>query len=98
MISVALFYDAIQIVFSWLGVGWIIMPVFYLHFWMWFRTHGIKFFTTKRAKGMGFGGILEALTAGIIPAFTFNVLMAAMDHKTTEVGEDIVKLDIMNRK
>lgn len=98
MISVALFYDVIQILFSWMGLGWLIMPIFYLHFWFWFKIHGVKFFTMKRAKGLGIGGLLEAATAGIIPGFTFNVFMIAMDNRLHGVGEGITKLDIMNKK
>jgi len=93
MVVVALFYDAVQVVLSWIGVGWLIMPVFYLHFWMWFRFHGMKFFTMKRAKGLGVGGIIEFLTAGIAPAFFINVLIIALDYKIKEKVPFADKID-----
>ena len=79
MIVVAFFYDVIQILLSWIGVGWLIMPVFYLHFYVWFKMHGVKFFTMKRAPYAGIGLLLETVTAGILPAFTFLVLRIALD-------------------
>ncbi len=85
--GVALLYDAIQIIFVWMGIGWLIIPIFYIHFWMWFRMHGIKFFTKKRAKSFGIGAVLEILTAGIVPAFTFNVISVALDYKIKSAGK-----------
>ena len=81
MTGVALFYDVLQILFSWMGLGWFIIPIAYGHFWLLFRMRGLKFFTTKRAVWFGFGVPLEALTAGIFPSITGNVLRSAMDYK-----------------
>ena len=84
MCGVALFYDVLQILLSWIGIGWLIIPIFYLHFWLWFKIHGIKFFTMKRAKSLGIGAFLEFITAGIAPAFFVNVLTIALDYKVKE--------------
>ena len=85
MAGVALFYDTLQILLSWLGIGWLIIPVAYGHFWLWFRMRGVKFFSLKRAPSMGVGIFLETLTAGIIPSITFNVLRCALDYKVKKL-------------
>src|SRR3989344_689857 len=81
MTVVALFYDAIQALFVWMGAGLIIMPIFYLHFWLWFRLNGVKFISMKRWGTVAAGTILETVTAGAIPAFTLIVLRTALDDK-----------------
>jgi len=81
MTGVALFYDALQALFAWMGLGWLIIPIAYGHFWLWFRFHSVKFFTPKRAPSVGIGVALEAVTAGVIPSITFNVLRCALDYK-----------------
>lgn len=85
MVGVALFYDALQALLSWLGIGWLIIPVAYGHFWLWFRMHGLKFFSMKRAPSLGVGVLLEFVTAGIIPSITLNVLRVALDYKVKKV-------------
>ncbi len=81
MVAVALFYDVLQILFSWLGLGWLIIPLAYGHFSLWFKMRGLKFFTVKRGWWFGIGIPLEAATAGIFPSITGNVLRSALDYK-----------------
>lgn len=97
MVSVALFYDVVQILLSWIGFGWLIMPIFYLHFWMWFKMNGVKFFTMKRASYAGVGLILETLTAGILPAFTFLVLRICLDYKIKKTLDKIPAAETFGR-
>ena len=85
MASVALFYDVLQWLLAFIFMGWLVIPIAYLTFWMWFRTRGVKFFTLKRAPSMGVGVFLEILSAGIIPSITFNVLRCALDYKVKKV-------------
>lgn len=94
MTVVGLFYDTLQAAFSWIGLGWIIMPVFYLHFWLWFRLNGEKFLSLKRWGVIAGGTVLEAASAGIIPAFTFIVLRTALDARLKNI---VPVLDIMDK-
>lgn len=93
MAIIGLFYDVLQTAFSWLGLGVLIIPIFYLHFWLWFRLRGVKFISMKRAPTLGIGALLEFLTAGIIPGFTFIVLRTALDYKIKKIvpALDIIK-------
>ncbi len=86
MVCVALLYDVLQILLDFIGAGWLLVPVAYLHFSLWFYLHGIKFFSGKRIKSLGAGALLEFITAGIIPATTFNVLFVALDYKVKKAG------------
>lgn len=81
MAAVALFYDALQALLAIVFMGWLIIPVAYLTFFVWFKFHGLSFFTLKRAPSMGVGVFLEFISAGIIPSITFNVLRCALDYK-----------------
>ncbi|MEK9171681.1 MAG: hypothetical protein AAB782_00375 [Patescibacteria group bacterium] len=81
MVSVALFYDVLQILLSYILMGWFIIPIAYLTFFVWFRIHGLKFLSMKRAPTLGVGAFLEIISAGIIPSITFTVLRISLDSK-----------------
>src|SRR3989344_8869085 len=81
MIVVALFYDVLQWFLAFVFMGWLVIPVAYLTFLVWFQMHGVSFFTLKRTPSLGVGMFLEFISAGIIPSITFNVLRAALDYK-----------------
>ncbi len=81
MVLVALFYDTLQVVLSWIGAGWLIIPIFYLTFFIWFKMRGLSFLSLKRAPTLGIGGLLEMASAGIIPSLTFMVLRIGLDYK-----------------
>lgn len=81
MIGVALFYDAAQALLDLVGIGWLLVPVAYFHFWLWFKFHDINFFSAKRGATIGVGAALEFVTAGIMPAMTFTVARIALDYK-----------------
>lgn len=85
MIGVALFYDAAQALLDLVGIGWLLVPVAYFHFWLWFKLHGISFFSAKRGATIGVGAALEVVTAGIMPAMTFTVAKIALDYKMKNI-------------
>lgn len=78
MVAVALFYDILSGVLAVIFMGWLVVPLFYLHFWFWFRLHGVSFFSMKRAPTHLIGFAAEALTAGIAPAMTAIVARVAV--------------------
>lgn len=84
MIGVAAFFDALQAILSWIFLGWLIIPVEYGTFWLWFKFNGINFFSMKRAKTLGIGALIEIVTAGIFPAFTAVVARIAFTSKIKE--------------
>ncbi|MBX4195791.1 hypothetical protein KW796_02460 [Candidatus Parcubacteria bacterium] len=89
MISVALFFDALQGMLNFLLMGWLVSPVALLTFWLWFRLHGIKFTSAKRIGIMGGGFILEMIPMiNTLPAWTLAVSLVALDAKIKK------KLDI----
>ncbi len=86
MTCIALFYDVLQIILSWAGIGWLIIPIAYLTFIVWFKMHGINFLSMKRAPTLGFGALLEVLTAGIMPSLTYTVLRIGLDSKLKKLA------------
>lgn len=88
MIGVALLFDVLQTALSYLFLGWLMIPVFYLTYWMWFKIHGVSFLTLKRAPTQAVGAFLEVISAGIIPAFTFIVVRVAITSKIKSVTEN----------
>jgi len=81
MVVVALIFDGFQTLFSYIGLGWLIIPIAYGTFILWFKLLGLDFLTMKRSALLGVGAALEMLTAGIIPAMTFMVLRIALDYR-----------------
>ena len=86
MIGVAAFFDMLQILLSWILLGWLIIPIEYGTFWLWFKFNGISFFSMKRAPTLGIGALIETATAGIFPAFTAVVARIALTSKIKEVA------------
>lgn len=95
MVCVALFYDILQLLLYWLMI-----PVFYLTYYIWFKMHGINFLTMKRAPIQASGAALEIISAGLIPAFTFIVLRVALDYKIKEISSGKVTnlMDYKNKR
>lgn len=93
MVAVAIFYDVLQWFLAFVFLGWAVIPIAYGTFAIWFRMHGVKFFTSKRIGSLGVGAFLEFISAGIIPSITFNVLVVALDNKAKKLvpGSDIIK-------
>lgn len=86
MVAVALFFDLVQLALGWVLLGWLVIPIFYLTYIVWFKMHGLNFLSLKRAWAQGTGLFLELITAGIIPAFTFIVLASALGTKIKKIS------------
>lgn len=85
MIGVAAFFDALQALLSWIFLGWLMIPLEYATFWLWFKLNGISFFSMKRAPTLGIGALVETVTGGIFPAFTAVVARIALTSKIKSV-------------
>lgn len=63
-------------------MGWIVSPIAFLTFYLWFKLRGIKFATAKRSGVMGVGFILELIPLlNTLPAWTLSVILVIMDIK-----------------
>jgi len=90
MIAVALFFDVLQALLDLIGIGWILVFLSYPTFWLWFKIHGINFFSAKRAKTIGLNLVGEGLTAGIWVGMTWTVVRIALDYKIKETASESV--------
>ena len=88
MVIVALIFDGVQVMFSWIGLGWLVIPVGYLLFTIWFWIHGLSFFTYKRWKSLAGSATGEFVTAGLLPGFAFVVAVAAFSSRIDGGGGD----------
>lgn len=100
MVSVALFYDAVQGIINLIPIlgqilsGLISMFAF-LTFYLWFKLKGLNFVTPKRAAYLGGGLLIELIPIlNILPAWTLAVTLLALDSKTKKVAPE---LDIIKR-
>lgn len=91
MVSVALFFETLQALLTLIFMGWLVTPVMHATFWMWFKMRGHSFYTLKRAPSMSVGVLLEIIPGvSIIPAFTFNVLRAALDTRFKPERSEVI--------
>lgn len=89
MVGVALFFDTLQALLTFIMMGWLVTPVAYGTFWLWFKMKGLDFFTLKRAPSMGVGFFIEMIPGlDVLPSITYNVARAALDTKFKEVVSD----------
>jgi len=94
MVSVALFYDALQVLLALVFMGWIISILALLTFYLWFKMRGLNFVRPKRAALLGGGFIIELIPLiNILPAWTFAIVFLALDSKIKKIvpGLDIIK-------
>ncbi len=93
MISTALFFDAFQAVIQLIpGLGQILASLVGIYalltFWLWFRLHGIKFSTPKRAGTMGGGFLIELIPLlNALPAWTLAVALIIADLRVKEAAD-----------
>ena len=86
MIVTALFFDTIQDFLLPLGIGYFIPVVAYPTFWLWFKIHGISFFSMKRAPTIGIGALIELIPGlDALPALTATVARIALTSKAEAV-------------
>lgn len=100
MIAVALFFDTLQALLTPIAIGWFVPIISYPTFWLWFKYHGLSFFSLKKAPVLGIGALIELIPGfNMLPAFTFTVARIALAEKIREVvpGAGITKLDIMKK-
>ena len=85
MVSTALFFDALQGGLSLIPfLGWIVASLVggfaFMTFWFWFKTHGVKFTTAKRAGIMGGGFFIELIPIlNMLPAWTLSATLTIFD-------------------
>lgn len=94
MVAVALFYDALQALLTIILMGWLITPIAFLTFYLWFKLHGITFMTPKRGGSMALGFLIEIFPlTSWLPAWTAVVSFIALDSKIKKIapGLDIIK-------
>ena len=104
MITVALFFDFLQLLLGFLYLGWLVGIFAGLTFWLWFRTNNIHIGFGKPKRLLGFVGtslvemIPIPLLAGVPGWFAF-VSITALSNKLQEIvpGANITKLDIMKK-
>lgn len=99
MIVVALFFDALQALFTPLFLGWAVGIFAGLTFWLWFKMHDISFMKPKRFMAFSGSAIVEVIPfLSAIPAWTFAVAYLALSSKLQEVvpGKNITKLNVGN--
>ena len=98
MAAVAIFFDTLQALLTFIMMGWLVPPVAYGTFWLWFKFQGLDFFTLKRAPSMGIGVLLEMVPGlDVLPAITFNVVRAALDTKFKEEISDKITNATLNK-
>ena len=90
MISTAVFFDALQALLTWIGLGWVITIIAYATFGLWFAFHKMNFFALKNAGWVG-GSFLFELIPGLdaLPVFTGIVTKIVLPLKIKKL--DIIK-------
>ncbi|MCR4279209.1 MAG: hypothetical protein NUV78_00530 [Candidatus Zambryskibacteria bacterium] len=100
MITVALFFDALQVLLTFIFMGWLAGFFAGLTFYVWFRMHGISFMKPKRLAAFGGTALIELIPfLSVIPAWTFAVAYLAISSRLPGIapGSEVIKLDIMKR-
>ncbi|MDO8424127.1 MAG: hypothetical protein Q7S54_00765 [bacterium] len=102
MICVAVFFDVLQVLLSFLWLGWLAGIFAGLTFWLWFRMHGISFMKPKRFLTFGGASLIEVIPIpflAALPAWTAAVSYLALSSKLQEIvpGAGIVKSDIIKK-
>ena len=97
MIAVALFFDALQILLTFIFMGWLANIFAGLTFYLWFKLHGISFMKPKRMMAFGGANLVELVPfLSIIPAWTVAVSYLALESKIQAIvpGADVIKLGL----
>lgn len=94
MTVTAIFFDALQAILTFFGIGLVASPfisiVAGLTFFLWFMMHGISVMTPKRLLGLGggfFGELIPAIDA--LPGWTAAVWYTISTTKIAEVTAKI---------
>lgn len=92
MAGVALFLDTLKALLDFILMGWIVLPFYYMTFWLWFKMHGLNYFSLRRAPTHVLGFAIELIPGiSVLPAMTFAVVRVALDAKFKEsVSDNII--------
>ena len=86
MVSVALFFDALQWLLSFVFMHWLATIFAYMTFGLWFYLKGIKLMTPKRLSTIGGTFILEIIPfIAVFPAITAMVVITILDVKAKKI-------------
>lgn len=94
MIAVALFYDALQVLLTFIFMGWLVGIFAGLTFYVWFKMKGLNFITPKRIGTFSGAFLIEVIPfLSALPAWTAAVVVLALDSKIKKIapGLDIIK-------
>lgn len=88
MISVALFYDALQVLLAFIFLGWLVGIFAGLTFYLWFKSRGLSFMKPKRFLTFGIASIIEMfpiIPLSVLPAWTLAIVILALDSKIKKI-------------
>lgn len=94
MIVTALFFDVLQVLLSFIYMGWFVGIFAALTFYVWFKTYGISFTKPKRFLTFGGASLIEAVPIPFIaalPAWTAAVSYLALSSKINKVLPPVAK-------
>lgn len=99
MIATALFFDVLQILLSFIFMGWLAGIFAGLTFYLWFKFHGITFMKPKRLLTFGSASLVEMIPIpflAALPIWTGAVSYLALSSKLQEIipGADVIKLNL----
>lgn len=85
MVSVAIFYDSLQALLNLIFMGWLVTPVAFLTFWIWFQIKAVSFMTAQRITIVGGGTLVEMIPMlDTLPAWTAAVALMAINVRMKE--------------
>lgn len=96
MVVVAVFFDLVQMILTFLFLGWLVGIFAGLTFWLWFKLHGISFMKPKRLAVFGGASLIEMfpiIPFSTLPAWTAAVVFLSLDSKVKKLAPrlDIIK-------
>ncbi len=102
MIAVTFFFDVLQVLLSFIYLGWVVGIFAGLTFFTWFMSYRISFMRPKRFMAMGGASLIEMLPIpflAALPGWTIAVAYLALSKKIKKVipGADMAKLDIIKK-
>ena len=87
MIVVAIFFDVLQWLFTFIFMGWAVGIVAGFTFWLWFKFHGISFMQPKRFMAFAGSTLIEIIPfLSALPAWTLAVSYLAISSKIKEAA------------
>ncbi|MDB5266770.1 MAG: hypothetical protein JWN89_585 [Parcubacteria group bacterium] len=99
LIGLALFFDGVQVLMTFLFLGWLVGLVAFMTFWLLFKLLGISFATPKRAGIMGGGFIIEMIPfISALPAWTLAVTLIILDTKIKKVAGKVAGITDISEK